>query len=144
MHHDDPRSPRPPALDVTSARDFADSWLAAWNAHDLDTILAHFTDDARFTSPVAATLLPDTGGVLVGKAAIREYWTVGLERIPDLRFEIVAVYTGVDTVVINYRNHAGGLVCEVLRMQTDEAGPRVVRGDGTYPTDDAAAASGVD
>ena len=27
------------------ARRFAEEWIAAWNAHDLERILAHYTDD---------------------------------------------------------------------------------------------------
>lgn len=118
---------------------FARSWVAAWNHHDLKAVLSHFADDAVFTSPVAAQILPESGGRLEGKEAIRRYWRVGLERIPDLHFEIVDVYTGLDTLVINYRNHVGGLVNEVLLM---DALGLVIRGDGTYLVDDAAAASG--
>ena len=107
---------------------FVDSWLRAWNAHDLDQVLGHFADDVVFTSPVAAQLIEGSDGVVRGKAALREYWTEGLRRIPDLRFELVDVYLGVDTVVINYRNQRGGLVNEVLTFD----GALVVTGHGTY------------
>ena len=113
---------------ISDARAFADEWLAGWNAHDLDAVLAHFSEDAVFTSPVARQLLDGSDGVLRGRAAIRAYWEEGLRRIPDLRFEIVDVYAGLDTVVINYRNQRGGLVCEVLQF----AGDLVVAGHGTY------------
>lgn len=126
-------------MDVSKGQNFAQQWVDAWNAHDLDAVLSHFADDAEFRSPVAAQLLPETNGVLRGKAEIRAYWSVGLERIPDLRFEVVDVYTGLDTVVINYRNHAGGLVNEVLRFNDQGL---VERGDGTYLVADAASASG--
>ena len=126
-------------MDITSARQFAQQWVDAWNAHDLDAVLSHFSDDAEFSSPVAAQLLPETGGVLRGKEAIRGYWAVGLEKIPDLRFEVVDVYTGIATIVINYRNHAGNLVNEVLRLNDEGL---VERGDGTYLVADAAGASG--
>ena len=127
-------------MDQNTGAKFATSWVEAWNVHDLDAILAHFSDDVVFTSPVAAQMLPETGGVLRGKAALRAYWGAGLPRIPDLHFDVIAVYTGVDTLVINYRNHVGGLVCEVLRFDGD----LVVEGAGTYLSDDAAGASGVD
>lgn len=113
---------------ISDARAFAADWLAGWNAHDLDAVLAHFSDDAVFTSPVARQLLDASDGVLRGKAAIRGYWEEGLRRIPDLRFEIVDVYAGLDTVVINYRNQRGGLVCEVLQFDGD----LVAAGHGTY------------
>lgn len=118
-------------MDVDPQRFVAD-WLAAWNAHDLDALLAHFAEDVRFSSPVAAQLLGGDG-VLRGRQALREYWTEGLRRIPDLRFEVVASYVGVNTLVINYRNQRGGLVNEVLVFD----GPLVVEGHGTYLSRDA-------
>ena len=126
-------------MDVARAREFAQQWVDAWNAHDLDGVLAHFADDAEFSSPVAAQLLPETHGILRGKEAIRGYWTIGLERIPDLRFEVIDVYSGVDVLVIHYRNHVGGLVNEVLHLN---AAGLVQRGYGTYLVADAAGASG--
>lgn len=115
-------------MDSGRARDFAQRWLEAWNTHDLDAVLAHFAEDATFTSPVAARILEGSDGAVHGKAALREYWREGLKRIPDLRFDLVGVYVGVDTIVINYRNQNGGLVSEVLRLD----GPLVVEGHGTY------------
>jgi hypothetical protein len=107
---------------------FAEDWLAAWNRHDVDAVLAHFHDDVVFTSPVAARVVPDSGGVVRGKAALREYWTAALKTMPDLHFEVVAVFRGESVVVINYRNQRGGLVNEVLEF---DAG-LVRRGHGTY------------
>ncbi|WP_162940370.1 nuclear transport factor 2 family protein [Gryllotalpicola protaetiae] len=124
---------------MTEAEEFARQWVDAWNAHDLDAVLSHFTDDAEFSSPVAAQLLPETHGVLRGKQEIRSYWAIGLERIPMLRFEIVQVYAGLSTIVINYRNHTGSLVNEVLLLNDDGM---VERGYGTYLVDDAARTSG--
>lgn len=126
-------------MNTETAASFAQSWVEAWNAHDLEGVLSHFTDDATFTSPVAAQLLPETSGVLVGKDAIRAYWTHGLTRIPDLRFELVDVYTGVNVIVLHYRNHVGGLVNEVLHLNEEGL---ATRGDGTYLVADAAGASG--
>jgi hypothetical protein len=126
-------------MDQISAAQFADSWVKAWNAHDVDAVLAHFSDDVVFTSPVATRVVPESAGVLRGKAALRDYWTTALARIPDLHFDIVGVYTGVDHLVLNYRNHLGGLVCEVLRFD----GALVAEGAGTYLSGDAAGASGV-
>ncbi|MBW0015093.1 nuclear transport factor 2 family protein [Mycobacterium sp.] len=112
-------------LDVVA---FSEQWAASWNAHDVDSVLAHFHEDVVFTSPVAAGLLPETAGVVRGKAALRNYWTTALQRIPNLRFVVEAVYEGIDTVVIAYRNQDGGLVSEVLRF----AGDLVIEGHGTY------------
>lgn len=106
---------------------FAEQWVRDWNAHDIDALLTHFTDDIVFTSPVAVRLFGGDG-VIRGKEALRKYWAEGVRLIPDLRFEVLAVYAGISTLVVNYRNQAGGVVCEVLTFD----GPLVREGHGTY------------
>jgi hypothetical protein len=93
-------------MDQTEARAFAEQWVKDWNAHDVDALLAHFTDDVVFTSPVAIRVLGGDG-VIRGKEAL---------------------YVGISTLVINYRNQAGGVVSEVLTFD----GPLVREGHGTY------------
>jgi ribosomal protein S18 acetylase RimI-like enzyme/ketosteroid isomerase-like protein len=110
------------------ARLFAQLWAAAWNRHDIDAVLAHFDDNIVFTSPVAARLSPEGNGTVRGKAALRAYWQNALSRHLDLHFEVLSVYIGVDTLVINFCNQAGGVANEVLRF----AQGRVVEGHGTY------------
>lgn len=99
-----------------------------WNNHDLEAVLRDFHDDVVFTSPVAAKLVPQTQGVVRGKAALRQYWITAVERIPDLRFVVESVYQGIDTIVITYRNQNNAMVNEVLRFK-DNA---VIEGHGTY------------
>ncbi|HEY2671647.1 MAG TPA: nuclear transport factor 2 family protein [Rugosimonospora sp.] len=115
-------------MDQSTARAFVESWVAQWNAHDLEGLIAHFAEDVVFTSPVAARLIEGSDGVVRGRAALRAYYAEGLARIPGLHFEVVATYVGVDTLVINYRNQNGGLVNEVLMFD----GALVVQGHGTY------------
>jgi hypothetical protein len=85
---------------------FAHEWAAAWNRRDVDAVLAHFHDDVVFTSPVAAEIVPDSAGVVHGKAALREYWCAALAAVPDLHFDVVGVYGGASVLVINYRSTA--------------------------------------
>jgi hypothetical protein len=114
-------------MDIVEAQIFADQWVKDWNAHDVDALVEHFTDDVVFTSPVAVRLLGGDG-VIRGKEALRRYWSEGVRLIPDLHFEVLGVYVGIATVVINYRNQAGGLVSEVLTF----TGDLVSEGHGTY------------
>ncbi|MEB3979846.1 nuclear transport factor 2 family protein [Mycobacterium sp. 663a-19] len=107
---------------------FSQQWAEAWNAHDVESVLEHFHNDVVFTSPVAAKLLPDTAGIVHGKAALRRYWTQALQQTPNLRFDIEGVYQGIDTIAIVYRNQEDALVCEVLRF----SGDLVIEGHGTY------------
>lgn len=115
-------------MTTTPPAEFAQHWLTAWNNHDVEAVLGHFSDDVVFRSPAAVQLLADSDGVIRGKAALRDYWTAALAKIPDLRFELLGVYGGVDAVVIHYRNQKGGLVNEVLLF----ADGLVREGYGTY------------
>ena len=110
-------------------RTYADRWVRAWNAHDIDAVLGHFHDDVVFTSPIAARVVPETGGVVRGKDALRDYWSTALAALPDLHFEVIGVYRGESVLVINYRNERGGLVNEVLVFDDDGL---VREGHGTY------------
>lgn len=107
---------------------FADAWVKAWNAHDIEAVLAHLHDDVVFSSPVAARVVPESRGVVRGKSALRDYWTTALAGMPDLHFEALAVFRGESSLVINYRNQRGGLVNEVLLFD----GELVREGHGTY------------
>jgi ketosteroid isomerase-like protein len=115
-------------VDHRTAQHFAARWVRDWNARDLDGLLSHFADDVTFTSPAATQLIPGSDGVVRGKAALRAYWAEGLRRIPDLHFHVLAVYAGVDALVIRYRNQKNAEVSEVLIFD----GPLVVQGHGTY------------
>jgi hypothetical protein len=106
-----------------------DEWIAAWNAHDLPRILAHYTDDFEMASPMIATIAGEPSGVLRGKAAVAAYWAKALERIPNLHFEKLGVFTGARSVAIHYRNQAGKQAIEVFELGPDG---RVVRAAAHY------------
>lgn len=105
--------------------------MRAWNAHDLDEVLKNFSDNVVFSSPHAAQLFGNCDGIVRGKDALRRYWEEGLRRAPDLHFEVLGVYVGISTVVINYRNQRGGLANEVLTFE----GSLICEGHGTYLED---------
>ena len=99
---------------------FTEEWVSAWNARDLDRILSHFTDDFVMESPLALKHLPETGGVVKGKEAVRAYWKMGLELIPDLLFEVYEVLIGVNGITIYYINRATGKkTAEVLWLNEE-------------------------
>ena len=108
--------------------DFATDWIEAWNARDVERVLRRYAENVTFTSPTAARVVPESGGRIRGKAALRAYWTRALENHRDLRFELLTVYEGVDTLVLNYRDQQGRLVNEVLTFQDG----LVVNGHATH------------
>jgi hypothetical protein len=96
------------------AETFAREWVDAWNAHDLDRILAHWREDARFRSPFVATVMGREDTTIVGKQQLREYWSHGLAAFPDLHFELHTVCVGSDSLVLGYRNHRGQEAAEMI------------------------------
>lgn len=90
------------------AQQFAVVWESAWNSHNLDHVLAHYTEDFSIETPMALKLMPESNGIVKGKANVKAYWEIGLQRIPDLHFEILDVLTGIDSITIYYLNTATG------------------------------------
>ena len=108
-------------IEQQTARLFAKEWIAAWNSHNLERILGHYTDDITMETPMALKLVPETGGIVKGKEAIRAYWEIGLEKIPGLFFELHEVLTSINGVTLYYTNRATGRrTAEVLFLS--EAG----------------------
>lgn len=103
-------------IDRKFADTFATEWIAAWNAHDLDRVLAHYREDFVMSSPRIVDIGGDPSGRLSGKPAVAAYWARALALIPDLRFELIATFVGTDSVALHYRNERGGLAVEVLHF----------------------------
>lgn len=102
-------------MDLAGAKLFAREWVAAWNAHDIERILGHYDDDFEMSSPVIAKLMEESTGKLKGKNAARAYWTKSLATVPELRFELLVVLVGVNSVTIYYKGHRG-LAAEVFHF----------------------------
>jgi hypothetical protein len=114
---------------MSPAYAFAKAWETAWNAHDLEAVLALFADDVVFTSPLAKSLTGHSDGIVRGRAALRAYWAAGLAKFPDLHFDVTSVSEGVDLLVIGFRNERGADRLEILKF----ADGLVVEGHGTHP-----------
>lgn len=112
------------------AEQFAADWIDSWNSHNLDRILAHYTDDFEMSSPIIATVAGEPSGVLKGKQAIAAYWGKALERFPGLKFELHQVYTGAVSVVITYRNVTRGT--DAAELFYFNAAGKVYRAAGNY------------
>lgn len=89
------------------ADEFAREWIAAWNAHDVDRVLAHYADDFVMASPKIAAIAGEPTGVLRGKAAIGAYWRKALTLLPNLHFDLIATLVGADSVALHYRGVSG-------------------------------------
>lgn len=105
---------------------FAEDWVAGWNAHDLELILTHYEDSVELTSSVAARLLGIAEGKVLGKANLRAYFQRGLEAYPQLRFDLVDVLWGLNSVVLYYTNQAGSRSGEFMELSATRKVARVV------------------
>lgn len=108
------------------ALNLANLWVAAWNAHDLDSIMEHYEDAIELTSPVAAQLLGSSDGKVVGKPNLRAYFQRGLEAYPELHFHLEDVLWGVNSLVLYYTNQKGTRTAEFMELSAVGKAARVV------------------
>jgi len=99
-------------LTKADAETFARAWVSDWNSHDLERILAHYSDDFEFSSPFIVQIAGEPSGTLRGKKAVAAYWAKALARSPNLHFELDSVLWGVRTLVIHYQRHDGRKAAE--------------------------------
>lgn len=97
---------------------FASEWIAAWNAHDVERVLAHYTEDFEMSSPYIVSIGGEPSGTLRGRQAVGDYWRLALARMPDLRFELVATLLGAHSLTLYYRG-ARGMAAEVFFYAAD-------------------------
>ena len=88
------------------AQAIAKEWVEAFNAHDLERILSHYAESVELKSLLVTKLLGDPAGTVRGKAALRSYFAKGLAAAPDLKFELLDVFTGVSSVAVYFRSSA--------------------------------------
>jgi len=110
------------------AKQFTKEWIEAWNSHDLETILSHYSDDFVMSSPRIALIIGGESGVLEGKGAIGEYWRRALEVTSNLNFELISFFVGADSLVVLYKS-VRGLAAEVFFFDADG---KVVRSAANY------------
>ncbi len=86
----------------------ARAWLAAFNRHDVDALVALYDERATHTSPKIRTLHPQTGGKLVGHEALKAWWRDAITRLPTLRYEETALTANDQRAVLEYLRHVDG------------------------------------
>ena len=94
-------------------------WIAAWNARDLDRVLAMYAEDTEMTSDRIPAFGFGASGTVRGKAQLRAYWSSALTKLPELHFELIDLYVSPDSVVVFYQNERGKKICEYLRLDAE-------------------------
>jgi ketosteroid isomerase-like protein len=106
-------------INESQARAFASEWIAAWNSHDLQRILAHYSDNFEFSSAFIVQIAGEPSGILRGKEAVGAYWAKALARLPNLEFQLESVLWGVKSLVIHYRRFDGRMASEWVEFGED-------------------------
>jgi len=110
------------------AATFAKEWIEGANAKDFDKVLGFYAEDVVVTSPYIRLVTGEPSGKLVGKSALRNYWNGTLTKRAELKFELVDVFAGVESVTIHYVNR-GQKAAEVFFFN-DQG--KIVRSDAHY------------
>jgi len=98
----------------------AQSWFDAFNAHDLEKLLALYNDNAEHYSPKLRIRQPETNGLVTGKAALRAWWRDSFNRLPTLQYAPTTLTANDERVFMEYIRSVTGepdiLIAEVLEI----------------------------
>lgn len=106
-------------IDKKFAEYFAKDWIDSWNSHDLEGILSHYSDQFEMSSPAIVQVARESSGMLRGRESVGAYWAKALQLVPDLRFELLSILTGVNSITLYYKGPRG-LAAEVFHFGPDK------------------------
>ena len=112
-------------LNKEKALAFTEEWIDAFNTHDLDRILEHYSEAIEFYSPFIPLLKFNVEGVIRNKTDLRTYFQIGLDTYPDLHFKLHHCFVGVNSVVIYYTSVNEKLAAETFVLNEDGKADRV-------------------
>ena len=93
----------------------AQAWVAAWNARDLEGVLAHYSDDIELISPFVVQRMGRSDGTLRGKDELRGYFAIGMAN-PALHFTLDDVRLGVNAVCVLYTREGGRRCSDTMQL----------------------------
>ena len=100
-------------------------WLAAYNARQLDKLLALYTEDAVHVSPALRERMPSTGGEIRGQAALRGWWHDAMQRLPELHYAKRSLTVGADRAVLEYMRENPGEAARPVAVVFTREGARL-------------------
>lgn len=99
-------------------------WFSAFNTHNLEALLSLYHDDAQHFSPKLKLRFPLTKGFIKGKDALRDWWKESFNRLPSLRYEMLALTSDKGQIFMEYLRHVEGeediRVAELLVIEEDK------------------------
>lgn len=99
-------------------------WFAAFNNHDLESLLSLYHERAVHFSPKLKIRRPETKGLVTGKDALRDWWQDAFNRLPQLHYVVTSLTANSDRVFMEYIRQVPGeedmLVAEVLEIKDEK------------------------
>jgi hypothetical protein len=108
-----------------SARQHADRWLAAWNAHDLGAIVSCYAEDVDFAAQTVVSRWDRHDGRLVGREELRRHFARGLELAPTLSFTEESFLLAPGGYALLYRRENGNRVLDAVELDASGLALRV-------------------
>jgi ketosteroid isomerase-like protein len=108
-------------MPVNKNLSIAHRWFDAFNAHNLEQLLALYDDNAEHFSPKLKIRKPETDGLIKGKNALRDWWQDAFDRLPTLNYKVTSLTANENRVFMEYirkvENEEDMLVAEVLEIK---------------------------
>ena len=109
---------------MSEIENIALKWFKAFNDHNLENLLELYHTNARHYSPKLKIRIPETNGLVVGKAALREWWQDAFDRLPSLHYSVTTLTANSERVFMEYVRKVDGepdmLVAEVLEIKNEK------------------------
>jgi ketosteroid isomerase-like protein len=108
-------------MSAQNNKQIAIKWFEAFNAHDLEKLLALYDENAQHYSPKLKIRKPETNGLIKGKQELRIWWQDAFDRLPTLQYEVLKLTADEEQVFMEYIRHVTGeedlSVGEVLQIR---------------------------
>ena len=109
---------------MTTPEQIAFHWLSAFNAKQLENLLDLYDEHAEHFSPKLAQRLPETKGLINGKASLRDWWADAFDRLPSLHYKVLTITANENRVFMEYLRQVDGepemKVAEVLEIRNEK------------------------
>ena len=84
------------------------NWVDAINTKDLEKLIACYHPEAVHVSPKLKALRPETEGKVQGHLALRSWYEEAMQRLPQLRYEVLRTTMEGTFVFLEYIRHNPG------------------------------------
>ena len=83
-------------------------WVDAINAKDLEKLIGCYHAEAVHVSPKLKMLRPETEGKVIGHEGLRSWYADAMQRLPELRYEVLRTTVEGPFVFLEYIRHNPG------------------------------------